>query len=290
MPLLRSEPPAPVRSLGELFALAEALEVEAASRYADLAGQMRAAGLASVADVFQHLAAEERGHAAQVIEWSRAELGVAPDVALIRWQPPETFDEEEARTIASSRLASAYRALSMAVRNEERAFLFWTYVAAQTDQDRLREAAEQMAREELDHIARLRRERRQAFHLARAAAGDGQDWTLAALENRLAALLDETAHDARAGERARMLSQLAAAARLRAEALTHAPLGETRLLRHVRPEVSARLRSAAELLLDCYLDLGERLPSQAGRDQAQIYATQLLDCAAAVREAAGEPA
>jgi rubrerythrin len=170
MPLLRSEPPAPVRSLGELFALAEALEAEAASRYADLAGQMRAAGLASVADVFQHLAAEERGHAAQVIEWSRAELGAAPDAGLIRWQPPETFDEEEARTIASSRLASAYRALSMAVRNEERAFALWTYIAAQAEEPAVRQAAERMAAEELGHAALLRRERRRAFHAERGPA------------------------------------------------------------------------------------------------------------------------
>lgn len=145
VPLLRSEPPAPVRSRGELFALAEALEVEAASRYAELAGQMRAAGLASVADVSQHLAAEERGNAAQVTDWSRAELGAAPDAGLIRWQPPETLDEEEARTIASSRLASAYRALSMAVRSEERAFALWTYIAAQAEEPAVRQAAERMA-------------------------------------------------------------------------------------------------------------------------------------------------
>lgn len=167
MSLLRTEPPAPVRSLDELFALAQALEAEAAARYAELAQQMRAAGLPSVAAVFEHLAEEERGHADQVAAWSLADTGAAPDPTRIRWRPPETFDEEEARTIASSRLASAYRALSMAVRNEERAFALWTYVAAQAEDPAIRQAAERMAAEELGHAALLRRERRRAFHAER---------------------------------------------------------------------------------------------------------------------------
>lgn len=289
MARLEAEPFVNIRTMAELFAVAAAMESQAIAGYSELARRMYDEDKPELGEVFERLVAEETAHLGNVERWSQRMTGKAPDVSVLRAEPDATFDDEGTGSIAPE-LLSAYRAFSMAVRNEERAFAFWTYVAAGSMSAELRQAAEQMAREELDHIARLRRERRQAFHLARAAAGDGQDWTLAALENRLAALLDETAHDARAGERARMLSQLAAAARLRAEALTHAPLGETRLLRHVRPEVSARLRSAAELLLDCYLDLGERLPSQAGRDQAQIYATQLLDCAAAVREAAGEPA
>lgn len=163
MSLLKREPPAPVRSLDELFAIAAALEEEAASRYADLATQM-AEGMTAVAETFERLAAEERGHADQVADWSRARTGAAPDPARIRWRPPETFDQEAAQAIASSRLASAYRALSMAVRNEKRAFALWTYVAAQAEDPAVREAAERMAEEELRHAAQLRRARRRAFH------------------------------------------------------------------------------------------------------------------------------
>jgi rubrerythrin len=167
MSILKVEPVAAVRSLNELFAIAEALENEAASRYADLAVQMRAAALPTVADAFEHIAAEERGHADRVTEWSRTRTGAAPDPALIRWLPPETFDEDEALSIASSSLASAYRALSMAVRNEERAFALWTYIAAQADDPAIQEAAERMAREELRHAALLRQERRRSFHAER---------------------------------------------------------------------------------------------------------------------------
>ena len=37
------------------------------------------------------------------------------------------FDDEE---LADTRLVTSYRALSVAVHNEERAFSFWTYVTA----------------------------------------------------------------------------------------------------------------------------------------------------------------
>ncbi|MGK7871003.1 ferritin-like domain-containing protein [Falsiroseomonas sp. E2-1-a20] len=164
MSILKTEPAAAISTLEELFAMAEALEKDAASRYAALAVQMRAAALPGVADALDHIAAEERDHVARVTEWSRAQTGAAPDPGLISWLPPEAFDEEEARGIASSSLASAYRALSMAVRNEERAFALWTYIAAQADDPAIQEAAERMAREELRHAALLRHERRRAFH------------------------------------------------------------------------------------------------------------------------------
>lgn len=285
MSRLEAEPFVNIRTIQELFAVAAAMESQAIAGYSELARRMYDEDKPELAEVFERLVAEETAHLGNVERWSERMTGKAPDPSALRAEPDPTFDDEGAAAIAPE-LLSAYRAFSMAVRNEERAFAFWTYVAAGSTSAELRQAAEQMAREELDHIARLRRERRQAFHLARAAASEGEDWTLAALENRMAALLDEAVHDARANGQGRLHAQLAAAARLRAEALTHAPLGETRLLRRVRQEVSARLRSAAELLLDCYLDLGERLPSQAGRDRAQIYATQLLDCVAATRAAA----
>jgi rubrerythrin len=52
----------------------------------------------------------------------------------------------------------------MAVRNEERAFAFWSYVAAFAKDPEIKKAAEAMASEELGHVAALRRERRRAYH------------------------------------------------------------------------------------------------------------------------------
>lgn len=285
MSRIGTEPFIRIETLEELFAVAAAMEREAIEGYSELAGRMHREGRPALAEVFERLVAEETMHLGNVEHWSRRMTGREPDLSALRGAPEATFDDEGAGTVAPE-LLSAYRAFSMAVRNEERAFAFWTYVAAQSTSKELQKAAEQMAREELDHVARLRRERRLAFHQARAAAGDGEGWTLPALENRVAALLDEAARDEPGTGWAKDMEGLAAAARARAGRLTHAPLGETRLLKSVRPEVAARMRPAVELLLDCYLDLGERLPSQPGRDQAQAFAAELLDCLSLVREPA----
>ena len=169
MPLLRtsllmSEPAGTLESLDELFALANAMEEEAANRYTELAEDMRRQNKGALAEVFAHLAAAEREHVDSVTRWSQSRRGKAPDPALVRWEAPETFDAETAREIGTSRLATPYRALAMAVRNEERAFAFWSYVAAYSKDSEIKQAAEAMAREELGHVSTLRRERRRAYH------------------------------------------------------------------------------------------------------------------------------
>ena len=172
MPLLRtsllmSEPAGTLESLDELFALANAMEMEAANRYAGLAEDMRRQNKGALAEVFAQLAATEREHVDSVARWSQSRRGKAPDPALVRWEAPETFDAETAREIGSSRLTTPYRALAMAVRNEERAFAFWSYVAAYSEDSEIKQAAEAMAHEELAHVSTLRKERRRAYHKER---------------------------------------------------------------------------------------------------------------------------
>lgn len=282
MPRLESEPSASVASLEELFAVARAMEEEAIAGYRSLARRMHRENRPELAAVFEQLVAEETMHLDTVSQWSWQLTGKDPDVSALRWDAGETFDDEGAATIAPE-LLTAYRAFSIAVRNEERAFAFWTYVAANSPSDELREAAEKMAREELEHVATLRRERRRAFHAERAAgeAEEGGCWSLAALEGRLAALLEDSARQAAA---APSLGQLAGQARKRAEALARLPLGDTPLLRHMRQQIADRAASLTEFLLECYLDLGERLPTEEARDRAQAYAAQMLDCLPAVRQ------
>lgn len=196
--LLKTEPAGSLKSIDELFALANAMEQEAASKYAALAVDMQRQNKADLAAVFAHLAAEEREHLDSVTRWSRSRRGKAPDPALVRWEAPETFDAETAREIGRSRLATPYRALAMAVRNEERAFAFWTYVAAFAEDSEIKQAAEAMAREELGHVATLRKERRRAYHKEHEETErSGRDGTglvqidARALELRLAAQLGD---------------------------------------------------------------------------------------------------
>jgi rubrerythrin len=165
MPLLRTslllkEPAGTLESLDELFALANAMEEEAANRYSALAEDMRRQKKKDLAEVFAQLADAEREHVDSVTRWSQSRRGKAPDPALARWEAPETFDAETAHEIGSSKLTTPYRALAMAVRNEERAFAFWSYVAAYSGDSEIKHAAETMAREELGHVSTLRKERR----------------------------------------------------------------------------------------------------------------------------------
>jgi rubrerythrin len=293
---LKTEPPAPVSSLPELFAIAHALEEEAASRYTTLAAEMEGLELPRVAAVFQHLVDEERGHAEHVEEWAQGATGACPDHQLMRWQLPDTFDEDEAREIASSRLASAYRALSMAVRNEERAFALWTYIAAQAEAPEVRAAAERMAGEELRHAALLRRERRRAYREDRGtAAKSGVPSLLAramAAEWRLAALLPMLA-DAEggatqaaawhrlAGEAARMATETAALAG------EDAPPDQAVVPQGSLADHLSAACGAAEQASEAYLDAAD-----AGRDEAvvrrlQSLAEQAIGQVAALRRAAG---
>src|SRR6516165_10190985 len=173
--LLGAEPAGTLHSLDELFALANAMEQEAATRYGELAEEMRCQKKSDLAAVFTQLAAAEREHVDSVTRWSQSRLGRAPNPALVRWQGPETLGTEVAAEIRTSRLMTPYRALSIAVRNEERAFAFWSYVAAFAEDSEIKKAAEAVAREELGHISHLRKERRLAYHREHDAARSGQE-------------------------------------------------------------------------------------------------------------------
>lgn len=195
--VLKAEPAGNLHSLDELFALADAMEQEAANRYTELADDMRRQNKPDLAAVFSQLAVEERGHADSVARWSQSRLGKAPDPALVRWDGPRTFDLETETEIRTSRLMTPYRALSMAVRNEERAFAFWSYVAAFAQDPEIKKAAEAMAGEELRHVATLRKERRRAYHREHDKAQPAHDTITqgqvdaGALERRLAAQLTD---------------------------------------------------------------------------------------------------
>lgn len=285
MSILNAEPFATVGSMDELLAIAYFMEQEAIAGYSELADRMRREGRPDMVSVFERLVAEENRHLGNVVHWSERFSGRQPDLTKLKWEPSETFDDEGSSTIAPE-LLSAYRAFSMAVRNEERAFLFWTYVAAQADQDELREAAEQMALEELGHLATLRRERRRAFHAEKRMGAQAPALDLPELELRLADHLEAMAvrvHAAAASD----LHGAAHAARARSTDLAQGPLGQSPLLKNgVAPDVSARPEALCELLLDCYLDFGDRLRTEQGRRRAQQFAAGAVECRSLLRAAA----
>jgi hypothetical protein len=169
----------------------------------------------------------------------------------------------------------------MAVRNEERAFVFWTYMAARKPTNELREAAETMAREELGHVATLRRERRLAFH-KQWTTSKRTDFAWDGMELRLSEQLEVAAACGTDAEGAR-LRELARQARLRADSLARSPLGHSPLPQSVPSGKPLGMAALCELLLDCYLDFGERLPTESERNRAQKFAAATVHCLTAIR-------
>lgn len=267
---LKQEPPEPVRSLGELFAIAAAMEDEAATRYAELAVKLRSEANPELADVFGRLSRDERGHLDSVIDWSRKTSGNAPDPARIRWTVPETFDDENIG-VSDPKLLSAYRALAMAVRNEERAFAFWTYVAAHAEAEEIARAAEALAREELEHVATLRRERRRAYRRPPAPGSAIHVLpTSAALELRLRDLLTaraEYSHSPR-------LQELAAMCDVNARDAVTPAAGSIAVPTHAILEDPAAL---AELLVELYLEAADRETSEPAVSDVHLLASRAIN-------------
>lgn len=149
-----------IDSVEELIAIAHAMERDSADRYRGLAARLRAQGDAVVAAEFDALAELEERHVEAIAARAAAMFAPTAAKASPRLPLPTPFDAEEARGAA----LSPYNALAFAVRNEERAFTFYTYIAAAADNQAVRALAEDLARDELDHASRLRRLRRRAFH------------------------------------------------------------------------------------------------------------------------------
>ncbi|CCD90354.1 conserved hypothetical protein [Bradyrhizobium sp. ORS 375] len=272
--LLKSEPAGNLHSLNEMFALANAMEQEAADRYTELAEEMQRQGRGELAQVFTELAVAEREHVDSVVKWSHARTGHAPDASLVRWQAPETFDADAVAEIERSRLMTPYRALSIAVRNEERAFAFWSYLAAYSDKADVRTASEAMAREELGHVATLRKQRRRAYHReidakrASSTMMPGEPVVAGQLELRLAELLGEMA-SRRQGPQADRMRELAR------EAAAMATDGAD-VIRLPAALAQADAPVIAEALADGYLDQAERAVEPGQLDLLQRLAGQAI--------------
>ncbi len=156
---LNADPAIEVASIEQIFAAAISMEEEAAARYRDLAERMRLQSVQDLEALFLFLADIEDKHAREVRRRSAAKGAPVENVKSVRWELPEKFEEQEGR----SYVLTPYSALAIAVRNEDRAFAFYTYLAAHAPTAEIRLIAEELASDELDHAGLLRRERRKAW-------------------------------------------------------------------------------------------------------------------------------
>jgi hypothetical protein len=161
-PLMATAPPAPVRSIGELYAIALMQAEKARLRYGKLAAD-RGEAFKPVQCVFEVLAQREDDRIRAVREACLAAIDRKPEQPDSRWRWADLVPTEELSDVENSLLFTPYRAWALAVRHRARAFMFWTYVAALAANSTVRKAAEDMAREALRDGNLLRRERRLAW-------------------------------------------------------------------------------------------------------------------------------
>lgn len=286
---LKAEPARPVRSLDEFFALAYAVETDAAAHYAKTAEQLRAQDASALAEVFDRLMEVQRRHASKLASRAAHQGKNSLLGTKLSWTLPDTHDATP-EEIAQSKLLTPYRALASAVRREERAFAFWTYVAAHAVNGEVRQAAEQMAKEELEHVSILRRERRQAFHAQRSASGaiemTASAAELAAEERRLAELIkqDRTAFPNSELKQTIVGASRDAASKLdKIEARHHPTLSLPRLPADLRNDPLA----VSELLVEAYLILADTATNAKVLKVAQDLARAALYRLARLRAASG---
>lgn len=272
----------------ELFALAIALEREAADRYALLAERMERLGDEGLAAVFRRLQREESEHGDGLEVWAMREGITAAEVTEFRWDLPETITDADFEDAGGDYLITPWRALAMAVRNEERTFALYVNLAARAEDPAVRHYAEGMAREELAHVALLRLARRRAWREQRAEAPTmdavhGRPATLADLRRFIrTAERDAAARHEREAERLRTAAGDAAtvdlledlAARERDHAAAYGAEGEALvppIIEEARTMLFAEVRWAGDIY-DTLMAVAEKARDEAVVRTAQEHA------------------
>jgi hypothetical protein len=288
-PLLATEPPAPVRSIGELYAIAIAQAERATQRYGKLA-EAGDEAFEPVRCVFEVLSQREEVRAEAIEKVCIAAIGRAPTQADLRWMPMDLVPPEELSDLKNSLLSTAFGAWALAVRHRERAFIFWTYVAALAETEIVRTAAESMAREALRDGNLLRRERRLAWRTERreALAGDApaaKELTSAALlESLLLRDIFRWSQDVPAPLRTHLLSLIGDG--------SQPPIRDTNdTLPHTEAldEIKRRALRHAEQLSSIYLDEADKAVDQSRLELAQQLAAHSIARLADLRTIASLP-
>lgn len=281
--------PPSVSSAGELMAIARAMEQAAARHYRGLAARMRLRGEERLAALFDFLSEIEEKHATKIED--RAEAMAKPISAIPSgWRAPEAFDEEE----AASHLLTPYRALALAVRNEERAFAFYSYIAADAPDEATHKLAEELAKDELEHAHLLRRERRAAFRQERPKREGGKGapetpqelWKMTAEAERRAADYHHALAAALRAKDARLATVFAKAAEeeetCAREAASRAGIVQPDRQEIAAPGVADGLRLIEEAF-ERYADIAERAKDETVLREAQSLAARAVKRLSLVR-------
>lgn len=282
-PLLTSTPTHAVKTLAELYAIALAQAERAASTYDQMAASLTDDSDHSVEPVrcvFETLREREQDRIAEIklrrSTLPRKEADAAPAIGPV----DDLVPKSELVELADSSLSTPYQAWAIAVRHRQRAFVFWTYVAAHAAAPELRIAAETMAREALVDSDLLRRERRLAWRAEQPRKGEdaaegisGEMSSAALMESLLLKEIVRWSQTLPPTDQEKLLSSngLAAAdlAALGAELPGQSDSETT-------ADVPRRVVRYAEQLTSIYLDESDRATDQAGLELAQSLAASSI--------------
>jgi hypothetical protein len=293
-PLLTAVPPAPVRSLIELYAIAFDQAQKAARQYGALAEQTGEL-LQPLRHVFEVLATRERNRCDGLSAACLAACGRLPDASDLRWAPIDLVPAAEIADIGNSSLSSPYTAWALAARQRQRGFVFWTYVIALAEDPLVRRTAEELAHEALSDGNQLRRERRLAWRAERkigtedaAMTDEGLDesGSAALLESLL--LRDMMAWSQRLDPIQREQLLTLDPAPLPPPFLTPVDGNDTGTKFEEIEQVKRRALRRAEQLSNIYLDDADRAADQSSMELAQKLATQSIMRLAGLRQVASE--
>ena len=293
-PLLTAVPPAAVRSLSELYAIAFDLAQRAAQRYGALAERIDETFL-PVRCVFEVLMRRERDRADSLSAACLAACGKRPEIADLRWTPIDLVPAAEIADIGDSRLSTPYTAWALAVRHRQRAFVFWTYVIALAEDPSVRGTAEQLAREALSDGTLLRRERRLAWRAERKTGpedaaktdeGIDQSASAALLESLLFKDLMAWSQGLDPVQRQQLLTLEPAP--LPPPFLTPGDRNDPDTKPEGIEQVKRRALRRAEQLSNIYLEDADRAADQNSMELAQKLAAQSIMRLAGLRHLASE--
>lgn len=144
-----------------LVSLAIALEIRARQRFQAMIQATRSDGREDLACLFERLEYEEGLHVDQLLELAGPD-GFDPE--LVEKDLEEILgDSDEIPAGFEFSAMTVYASLADAVRAEEKAFAYYSFLVSATEDSEIKALAEELAKEELDHAALLRRARRAAF-------------------------------------------------------------------------------------------------------------------------------
>jgi len=146
--------PTPPRTLEDLMTQALAMERDAVDRYTEFADAMEVHNNAEVAALFRTMAGYERKHAEQIMAqmgWTQPPPVPAGGFGWPDFEAPETVPVDEVHY-----LMRPWHALQLALLAEQRAEAFFAMLAKTATSAVVRRAAEEMQREEAEHVALVR--------------------------------------------------------------------------------------------------------------------------------------